>query len=349
MGGYGDIYCVPIKFDLTGLPGNVDEATLWLYLSPPGSVSPSRVAIYRIDTDWSPGTVGWDKFPYVNGSMHYYWPVSPTTEGWRPHLLTGWYNDWKSGAHPDRGLLLWPENLSSEQRFDSFVSSRASSTFEPTVFSKAPVLGFFFTPTIQLQLPLPGKHKWMVTTEVGGYDCIGRAPWPDPAHQNDNYFSIDFSWKNVPDSGATVYSDKSDIPVIAAGGGTVLGGGNYNSSDLNNPNGYFVVLDHDNDGDVNTGFTTRYLHFKKPPAVSPGQKVSQGDLLGYMGNTGVSTGTHLHFGLRYNNSGAATIGELSKALLNGQLLKSYQTACEVDADGVPKKLIRYYRSDNRQY
>lgn len=349
IGGYGDIYCSPMKFDLTGLPLNADESILWLYLYQSGSVAPSQVSIYRIDTEWSPTTVGWERFPYVNGSLYYYWPVSPSTEGWRGHVLTGWYNDWKSGVYPDRGLLLWPENNNAEQRFDRFVSSRSTASFEPLTFSKAPVWGFRFTPTIQLQLPLPGKHKWMVTTEIGGYDCIGKSPWPDTAHQGENYFSVDFSWRNIPDAGATIYKENNDIPVIAAGGGVVLGGVNYNSTDLNSPNGYFVVVDHDFDGNVNTGFTSRYLHLKKPPAVSSGNKVAQGDLLGYMGNTGMSSGTHLHFGLRYNNSGASTVSELSKALLTGQLLKSYQTACEVDADGIPKKLIRYYRSDNKPY
>lgn len=44
-------------------------------------------------------------------------------------------------------------------------------------------------------------------------------------------------------------------------------------------------------------YTARYLHMQKI-IVSVGQKVKAGDVIGYMGNTGVSTGPHLHIEIK---------------------------------------------------
>lgn len=57
--------------------------------------------------------------------------------------------------------------------------------------------------------------------------------------------------------------------------------------------GNFIIVDH---GD---GFVTRYAHCSKI-AVKKGQKVSQGQIIGYVGTTGNSTGNHLHFEIKVN-------------------------------------------------
>lgn len=92
------------------------------------------------------------------------------------------------------------------------------------------------------------------------------------------------------------------------------------------------------------------------PAIqwSVGQTIHQGDLIGYMGSTGISSGTHLHFAIRYNDAsppvagttvaGAKNIPQLTNATMDGFLLKSYQTDC---GSGGPN--LRYYQSGNRQY
>ena len=55
--------------------------------------------------------------------------------------------------------------------------------------------------------------------------------------------------------------------------------------------GNFVVIDH---GD---GYYTMYAHLLQNVAVNPGETVSRGQVIGYMGSSGSSTGAHLHFGV----------------------------------------------------
>jgi murein DD-endopeptidase MepM/ murein hydrolase activator NlpD len=47
------------------------------------------------------------------------------------------------------------------------------------------------------------------------------------------------------------------------------------------------------------GFSTRYMHMTHY-IVYPGQYVAQGQVIGYCGSTGASSGPHLHFGVYYN-------------------------------------------------
>lgn len=56
--------------------------------------------------------------------------------------------------------------------------------------------------------------------------------------------------------------------------------------------GNTVIVDHEH------GFETRYAHLESI-AVRPGQRLREGELLGVMGSTGLSTGVHLHFELRF--------------------------------------------------
>lgn len=82
-----------------------------------------------------------------------------------------------------------------------------------------------------------------------------------------------------------------DTPVYATANGVVEFSG-YNS----NGYGYMVILIH------NFGFKTVYAHLKNKIVVRSGTFVKKGDLIGYSGNTGLSTGPHLHYEVRFVNN-----------------------------------------------
>ena len=99
--------------------------------------------------------------------------------------------------------------------------------------------------------------------------------------------------RTPPKQGASSWHHGVDLagpqgtPIYASRGGTVTAA-TYGSA-----SGYYVSINH---GD---GYSSSYLHMTHY-VVKSGQQVSQGQLIGYMGSTGVSTGPHLHFSIYYN-------------------------------------------------
>jgi murein DD-endopeptidase MepM/ murein hydrolase activator NlpD len=83
------------------------------------------------------------------------------------------------------------------------------------------------------------------------------------------------------------YACRSGDPIVAADNGVVTIAGWHGGY------GILVEVNHGN------GFVTRYGHFNSI-AVGCGHAVNQGDLLGYCGSTGWSSGAHLHFEIRSN-------------------------------------------------
>jgi murein DD-endopeptidase MepM/ murein hydrolase activator NlpD len=69
--------------------------------------------------------------------------------------------------------------------------------------------------------------------------------------------------------------------------------------------GNVVIIDHGG------GFSTLYAHQSRM-AVSQGQHVGQGDVIGYVGSTGHSTGPHLHFETRFGGTPRNPIPYLPK-------------------------------------
>ncbi|MDP5039696.1 MAG: peptidoglycan DD-metalloendopeptidase family protein, partial [Paraglaciecola sp.] len=78
------------------------------------------------------------------------------------------------------------------------------------------------------------------------------------------------------------YRAAKGTPVVAAGDGKVIEAG------YNRFNGNYVFIQH------GENYTTKYLHFSKS-AVKNGAKVKQGQVIGYVGATGMAEAPHLHY------------------------------------------------------
>lgn len=83
----------------------------------------------------------------------------------------------------------------------------------------------------------------------------------------------------------------SGTPIYAANDGVVTTvNRNANASSY----GYYCTINHGN------GYVTLYAHQCQVPIVKEGELISKGQVIGYVGTTGNSTGNHLHFELRVN-------------------------------------------------
>ena len=72
--------------------------------------------------------------------------------------------------------------------------------------------------------------------------------------------------------------------------------GAWNNSGNNGSYGNYIIIDHGN------GAKTYYCHLSTGIPINSGQSVQQGELIGYSGTSGNSTGPHLHFEIRINNT-----------------------------------------------
>ena len=125
-----------------------------------------------------------------------------------------------------------------------------------------------------------------VRGDVERYQALGRATpsiWPAFGWLTDGFGrrTDPFTGDHGQHQGLDIAADKGE-PVYATADGVVQAASYVNEF------GNLVVVSHD------FGLTTRYGHLSRF-VVASGQRVSRGDVVGYIGSTGRSTGPHLHY------------------------------------------------------
>lgn len=125
----------------------------------------------------------------------------------------------------------------------------------------------------------------------GGVSGTGSFIWPCPSCY---YITSRQGPRTHPITG--VYKNHAGTDIGAQYGATVVAadGGTVSLAGVNGGYGNCVMINHGN------GYYTLYGHLSSI-AVYEGQGVSQGDVIGYVGSTGNSTGPHLHFEIRSGN------------------------------------------------
>lgn len=115
---------------------------------------------------------------------------------------------------------------------------------------------------------------------LGGSGFVGSGSfiWPMPGYTYLTCYFGDGGHRGIDIAGGDIYGKA----IVAADGGTVIYAG------WNDSYGYCVFIDHGN------GYETRYAHMSAL-GTDTGAAVGQGEIIGYVGSTGNSTGPHLHF------------------------------------------------------
>ena len=109
------------------------------------------------------------------------------------------------------------------------------------------------------------------------------------------------------------FAASTGTPIYATGDGSVK------FSEFNSGYGNMVVLKHGN------GYESLYAHMSRSK-VRNGQKVKRGDVIGYVGSTGLSTGAHLHYEIHKNGEAVDPVMYFYNDVDPDDFIKIYQNS-----------------------
>ena len=105
--------------------------------------------------------------------------------------------------------------------------------------------------------------------------------------------------------------------------------------------GKTIIINHGN------SYKTLYAHqnaFAK--GISQGQNIKKGELIGYVGNTGLSSGPHLHLGLYKNGNAIDAMGVIAKPKVDG-LEEKEKTSFLATTKDIQRKFENEVKNENR--
>ncbi len=173
--------------------------------------------------------------------------------------------------------------ISSDDRFDIIVAHRRAETGEAET-GKLLFAGLERADgkdVRMLRWTVGGRDQWFEASGVG--ESRGRFEKPVSGHLTSNFgmrFHPILGYSRMHQG--VDFGAPTGTPIVAVTAGRVAFAGRHGG------HGNYVKLDH------GSGLATGYAHMSRI-AVTPGERVRQGEVIGYVGSTGISTGPHLHY------------------------------------------------------
>ena len=161
----------------------------------------------------------------------------------------------------------------------------------------------------------------------------------------DGEYNSGFGPRNINVKGASKYHHGVDVTlkndnIPAVLGGTVVDNG------TNATAGNFITIKQSD------GLTATYMHLAKLPGLSVGSVVDEGQTIGVQGNTGVSSGKHLHYQLKdgngnyvnpetyfSSNGGLLSSGPVANTL-DGSSAAAYEVSTKNEKEGFFANVVR---------
>ncbi|MDX8151088.1 phage tail tape measure protein [Patulibacter brassicae] len=157
----------------------------------------------------------------------------------------------------------------------------------------------------------------------GGIGGRGRMNWPTASRS----ITSRFGSRASPGGRGSTNHDGIDIGVPTGTAVFAAARGQVAQAGTNGGYGTYVGLDHRN------GYYSFYGHLSRA-LVRRGQVVNSGAKIGLSGNTGTSTGPHLHFGIHRNGTRVNPLSMLGKNFRRGGAARAFRTGGRAFAQGV---------------
>ena len=193
----------------------------------------------------------------------------------------GYYLAYKQGIDDKLDVIVKDYNKGSRQYVDK---DTVKKMLQAELYTQFPNLGGKIGKEADVEIGDNGNSS-------GSADFAGTLHWPTEANQTT--ISSGFGPRNSPTAGAS--SNHGGIDIAVGEGTNVYAcmDGKVTVSQYSDSAGNYVQIDHGN------GYVTKYMH-NSQLKVSVGNKVTAGQLIALSGNTGISTGAHLHFQIEKN-------------------------------------------------